>query len=556
MTKHILDAFHELGYTPRDHQVQAVQDILEAFKTKKYAFLDAPTGSGKSLIAVVVQKLLGLRGVVVTATNALGEQYKRDYPHLPLIMGANQYPCEARRKLFKNEANADQCYRKSRFFYKLQTEPTECTTCEFKLTRLLKKTEPLCVTNYSYYIIDQLYIKPKPGGHGEDTNPAAFNIDLAVFDEAHLINEQFSQHYVIYYSEARSREFLKDIRTILGDSSKFEAAYESVFDLINENISRGSIGLANHMKFVDMLEKFYVKMYEMADQQRLWAKSETSYDQLGALYNKYHGLFCKIDDYKKYKYECVVDVKKDEVSLAIQPVYVGEASQHMMQRYNLFMSATLNYDFMVKTLALPPEECAYIRVGYTFNEDDKVVDFSRIVDKINYSNMYDEALLEKLRDTLDEILSKHQGESGVVITTSFKMAKELAKLSVDTHDIMVHDNSVPAKEIIHKFKSTTRPTVLLSPSLFEGVDLPDDNSRFQVLPKAPYLSLGSKRMFHISRKHRSDYLRLTIMRMVQAMGRSTRSRGDKSVTYILDKNGDKLFRSKHNAWKTQFKVVK
>src|SRR5262249_27261271 len=39
-------------------------------------------------------------------------------------------------------------------------------------------------------------------------------------------------------------------------------------------------------------------------------------------------------------------------------------------------------------------------------------------------------------------------------------------------------------------RASTSPTVLVSPSLREGVDLPDDFLRFQVLTKLPYPDLG------------------------------------------------------------------
>ena len=42
---------------------------------------------------------------------------------------------------------------------------------------------------------------------------------------------------------------------------------------------------------------------------------------------------------------------------------------------------------------------------------------------------------------------------------------------------------------------------------------------------------------------------MTIMRMIQSFGRSTRRSGDKSTTYCLDLKTEKLFDSKNNDWK-------
>ncbi len=574
----ITAGFLSLGYTPRALQVEAVQDVLAAFELgKRFVFLDAPCGSGKSLLALVIRKLLNKRAVIVTATNALGEQYERDYSTieakdsvreargtwkaehvgLPLVMGADQYPCEVRRIKFHNQATAGSCYRKSRYFYtNFLTEPVECSTCKFSITRQ-RKHEDVSVTNYPYYIIDQLYVKPMGGSHGEKDNPSSWHdVDLGIFDEAHLINEQFAQHYVIFYSIERGQEYLSDIRKALGVHSKYEAAYANVFRIIDENIKRGSIGPNNHMRFVDMLGKFYRNFHDLCETMQMYAKEEARYDQLGALSHKYHNLFCKIDDYHKYKYEVVIDVKKGEGSMAVQPIFIGELSQELLQEHNLFMSATINYEFMLKTMALDPEECQLVKVAYSFQPDDKTIDFRRARSFINYANMYSDVTIYSFLEAIEAILADHPTDNGVVIANSFKMAEELAGVLSSTHEIMLHTSAEPAKEIILRFKQATKPTLLLSPSLFEGVDFPGAVSRFQILPKAPYLSLAAKRMYYISRKHRGVYLQMSIKRMIQAFGRSSRASGDKAVTYVLDLNAEKLFRSKHNTWKEQFTVIR
>jgi Rad3-related DNA helicase len=302
--------------------------------------------------------------------------------------------------------------------------------------------------------------------------------------------------------------------------------------------------------------KFYAKMTEIIDNKKIFEKAESGYDALGQMKSKYHGLFCKIDDYFKYKYEIVVDVKKAEKSLSVQPVFMGSTSDIFCQQNNLFMSATMNYAFMVTTMKLNPDECELIKVDYVFNKDDKIIDMTRAKRKINYANMHSDEVVKEFCNDLESIYKIHADQSGVVIATSFKMAELLSQAKSSTHDIILHTNNEPAREIIRRFKQTNRPTVLISPSLFEGVDLPGLESQFQIMPKAPYLSLGSKRMFYISRKHRGVYLQMSIMRMIQGCGRSTRFVGDKAITYMLDLNCGTLLRSKHNTWREQFTLLK
>ena len=60
----------------RPGQRETVERVLAAFlKGKKTVILEAPTGSGKSLIAAAVAKSLGLTTMILTQTKQLGQQY-------------------------------------------------------------------------------------------------------------------------------------------------------------------------------------------------------------------------------------------------------------------------------------------------------------------------------------------------------------------------------------------------------------------------------------------------------------------------------------------------
>ena len=99
-------------------------------------------------------------------------------------------------------------------------------------------------------------------------------------------------------------------------------------------------------------------------------------------------------------------------------------------------------------------------------------------------------------------------------------------------------------------------SVLISPSLFEGIDLPNDYSRFQIFVKAPYPSLSNKRIKYIFEKYPDIYETMTLYKVIQGFGRSTRSNTDYSITYALDRNIARLFFNSKNKWKDEFKVIK
>ncbi len=92
-------------------------------------------------------------------------------------------------------------------------------------------------------------------------------------------------------------------------------------------------------------------------------------------------------------------------------------------------------------------------------------------------------------------------------------------------------DKLPALEL---HRASPLPTVLVSPSLREGVDLPDDFLRFQVITKMPYPDLGDPWTAGRRARDQRWYALETAKALVQAYGRSCRGADDYGTTYILD----------------------
>ena len=75
----------------------------------------------------------------------------------------------------------------------------------------------------------------------------------------------------------------------------------------------------------------------------------------------------------------------------------------------------------------------------------------------------------------------------------------------------------------------------------EGVDLKGDASRFQILCKVPYPYLGDKLIRKRMNKWKWWYPLQTIKSIVQAVGRSIRTKDDRAITYILDSDWDRFY---------------
>jgi Rad3-related DNA helicase len=94
--------------------------------------------------------------------------------------------------------------------------------------------------------------------------------------------------------------------------------------------------------------------------------------------------------------------------------------------------------------------------------------------------------------------------------------------------------------------------VLISPSLYQGVDLKDDLSRFQVIVKVPYPDQSERRTKVKLERDRGWYDWQTALRLVQTYGRSVRSETDHAVTYVLDSNFTRFVNSHRDLFPAYF----
>jgi ATP-dependent DNA helicase DinG len=136
------------------------------------------------------------------------------------------------------------------------------------------------------------------------------------------------------------------------------------------------------------------------------------------------------------------------------------------------------------------------------------------------------------------ILRRHPSDKGLIHTPSYgaarRLAQALAQVAPDQFARLIIVESGGRARALDVHRALRRPTVLVSPSLREGVDLPDDFLRFQIITKMPYPDLGDA--WTAARRQRDPrwYVLETAKALVQTYGRSCRHAADHGVTYILD----------------------
>jgi Rad3-related DNA helicase len=138
-----------------------------------------------------------------------------------------------------------------------------------------------------------------------------------------------------------------------------------------------------------------------------------------------------------------------------------------------------------------------------------------------------------IADKLDELMAKHKTEKGLVhipYSGAAELRKHLTNPRILWH---THENK---DAVLKKFKESEEPYVMIASGMYEGVDLPYDKARWQVVAKVPFLNIGSPR---VKAKMEADpdwYAWEAIKKVVQGVGRIVRAPDDFGVTYILDAN--------------------
>lgn len=249
-------------------------------------------------------------------------------------------------------------------------------------------------------------------------------------------------------------------------------------------------------------------------------------------------------------------------SIVFKPLNIASYCASIFNKCSkvLIMSATiLDHISFCNSIGLLPNDVKFIRLESDFPVSNRPIHSLRI-HHLNYHNIQESEVRAKIAKSIDELMNVHKNHKGIIHTTSYAQNNFIIKnLSEQNADRLIPtDPSIPREEIVMKHINSSEPTVLISPSLYMGVDLKDDLSRFQIITKVPYPPLGDKwieakkNSFGDEMEGDKWYAWQTALRLVQAYGRSIRSSKDWATTYVLDSNFDIFIKKNIHLFPTWF----
>lgn len=569
--KQILEAYERLDFKPRGRQVEDIDTVVTSFLDEgfKTVILSAPTGTGKSIIGAVTADVIHSikypdahagASFLLTPTNILADQYhdtfQKDRDPLDTrfrtLKGAGNFECSALSTPTEPQT-AESCgfrlFTKENMFEVIEEH---CDGCQFNLQKRLKDRARHLITNYSYYFIDRMYME------------MLAKRTVTVFDEAHLLNDLFTEHNAIYFSDTRLKKMVEEIQEALnlGSTNVFKILKAVLGDLMS-----GDINDQNYMQYLIQLGDAYSQISDAAEAAaERCIHDRAKYLKLQKLNKKYFGLGCKIGDLLQYGYPHAFEYKErnpkwkqmeDEIS--VKPIFVSDMFEKLINAdYNLLMSATISDQYARRTMTL--ENAKHVRLPPSFAKEHKKVVFFKPA-KLSYDTLKDPKVVKQLQATAYEIAAHHTkaGERGIVLAPSFDLTTGIAQAFEGAGlqaTLFEHQRGQKLGEVMERFKRfKDGPAIMLTPAGFEGLDLAGDISRYQIILKAPFGSLGEARMKKILKVYPDIYSLLCLMKLVQGAGRSVRGPDDWATTYMLDTNIQRLWTAKNNEWADEFSTT-
>ena len=155
----------------------------------------------------------------------------------------------------------------------------------------------------------------------------------------------------------------------------------------------------------------------------------------------------------------------------------------------------------------------------------------------------------KDEEIIYKICKQFGGKRGMIQTGSYANAKELYDNAPrDLQRRMLLYNNAKEKTTQITIHQMSKDTILIGPTLVEGIDLPDDQCRFIVILKVPFPTIVDDYVKAKIKLFPLWYNSVTSNVIIQGIGRGVRSKDDYCTTYILDACFLALYNSTRNQY--------
>jgi Rad3-related DNA helicase len=503
------------GFTPRPEQARLLAALGDAIAeadddpaAPRVFFVEAPPGVGKSHLAMTLARWSG-DAYLLTSQKLLQDQYEHEFGgDLQLVKGRDNYPCE--RYPGAGVTTSHGMCRRPR--------GPQCG-CPYVRARTAALEGPVFCTNTAYFLTLR-----------EWQRDTLRRRRLLVIDEAHNLEAQLVHVLTVAFSPDQMKAWFggplprlpsaDDYRVLMADHLERLDHQLAAVERLLENLRPPGLG-----------EVEFLSSPPSREERELISQRDTLQSGLARI--RY---FLDAEDTEWV-------VRHGEAlagPLELVPLTVTRLARELLQEcaeVTVLSSAHLGRrNVLAEYFGLREDEVRAFASDSPFPLEQRPIVYEPV-------GALSRETLPRLEPALVAavagLLERHARDKGLIHAPSYavaeRLARELAARAPAAHRRLIAVPSSEAKtRALEHHRTSPLPTVLLSPSLREGVDLPDDFLRFQIITKMPYPDLGDPWTAARQARDPGWYALETAKALVQAYGRSCRHAGDSGVTYVLD----------------------
>ena len=486
----------------RFYQIETISQIYNAIeKGYKYIFLEACSGFGKSLIAATLSRIYSEgKSYILTPTNQLLSPYEEEFKdfNLKKIKARTFFTCK----------------RSGRYCSYMFCQESNCGY--YKNLNSSRQITPKGTCNYLY----QLY-------QGLEANTIVCTYDY-------------------FFTEAfRKKNFLNKRKLIICDEGhNIDNLASSGSKLILYDNPLSFIGLKTDTELQDIREtedyyffltkaKYYYEKF-LNEHPYLDLNKRRMYEKDLFKLSNFLDYFDEDDNNIVFEF---IEEESGNHKWIFSPINTKQFVNDVIFEYSdvcIFMSSSIfDYDNFSYDLGIKKDEVFKLTVPHIFDLSNNPI---KVYNKFDMSYENYEEIKYKTLPIIDEILQNHKFEKGIIHTFNNEIKEFLVENLTDQRRLITHTTQ-DREQQLDKFKKSPRKLVFVSSSMDEGVDLPGELCRFQILYKLPYPSTEDERVQLRERTYEDGnewYVYKMLTRLIQAYGRGIRFEGDYCKTYLLD----------------------
>lgn len=503
----------------RDHQWAAIRTVKDAFADgASVVFLQAPVGSGKTLVAEADRRLLDAWGLYVCSTKTLQDQMAGDFPYGAVLKGRANY------ETLSGPVTVDTWGRKRASGFDDIITCADCTKsgdnpckwcnpsweCPYRVARDYAAASRLAVLNTSYLLTDANKGRRRFCGR-----------DLTVVDEADLLEDELLGHIEVKITEWRMKRL------------KINPPRYKTLDP-----RRGRTEAEAWLPWVqgEAIPKVQARLRSLPPPAQASTPQLRERNGLTELHERLVDLAAELPlggwVYDGY----------DRGNVIFRPVEVGRWGSRILwphsKRWLLMSGTIISADQMADDLGLAEAGLDYrfIDVPMTFPVENRPI-FVVPVTQVTGKN--ERESWPKLAEALAGVLALHPDDRILVHAVSHRRAEFLAdelRRRWPRRPIVTYAKASERAGALQRYKETPG-AVLVAASMDRGIDLPGDLCRVIVVCKVPYPNTLDKRVsarLYSTKTGQGWYAVQAVRSLVQMTGRGVRSEDDHCISYILD----------------------